>query len=156
MIPWKKISHLTGSVALLAALVSATSGEVAYAADTGVALQSLKLATCPTGDVCVWEQQNYQGRRWNMMQPLNGSPGPKEGGPAPCLTPPFVARSLRNATPHQVVQIFEGSECRGRILAISRPDSLPGAQSDFANLTFRSFQFCAYTEREASKCLQTP
>ncbi|MGB6162907.1 MAG: peptidase inhibitor family I36 protein [Pseudonocardiaceae bacterium] len=61
MIPWKKISHSTGSVALLAALVGATSGEVAYAADTGVALQPLKLATCPTGDVCAWEQQNYQG-----------------------------------------------------------------------------------------------
>lgn len=152
MIVRKRISCVAGSVTLLAALASVTSGEVAYAADTRVALVP---ATCQTGDVCVWEQASYQGRKWEVTEPIDGALGPGEDTPAPCFTPSiFVPHSLRNATPNRVVQIFEGSECQGRILGISRPNYLLGAESDFPNLTFRSFQFCAYPTSEASKCLR--
>lgn len=145
MIPWTRISCSTGSVALLAAaLVSVASGDVAYA----------ELVSCPAGSVCMWDQTNYQGRKWEVTEPIDGLVGAEGNAPAPCFTPLFVANSIQNWT-SKVVQIFEGSECRGRILGLARP---PGVFTinTYPTLTFRSIQFCAYPVTEASKCYRSP
>jgi hypothetical protein len=127
MILSKRIMRSAGAVIVFAASISMVSDESAYAVGNEVAQP---VVNCSSGEICVWDQPNYQGRR-QVETP---------GGNLPqCYTPPFVAKSIDNRT-SRIVQLYEGEDCKGRLMGTARVNGKNGGVGYLPNVTFRSFK----------------